>query len=184
MTRRNMTAKTERFYHDKHTFWWVSKLFPCSSVYGSNICLPFWQLKILQCAENHCAGLEDGDHVYKREIIWNYDRRAYAHSMPRLFALQHIICNKNSNQSNISSKKNTYKTWMHHHNFGLAISTSKELAVTSYTHPDGTSILLATLFLMDLKRKPTQAVWLQFRTCSHLGSLLQRNVQKWRKMEK
>lgn len=138
---------------------------------------PFGSLKYCN-VQNRCAGLEDGEHVYEREIMWNYDRRAYAHSMPRLFALQRIICNKNSNQSNISSRKNTYKTWMHHHNFGLAISTSKELAVTSYIHPDGTSILLATLFLTDLKRKPTQALWLQFRTCSHLGSLLQRNVQK------
>lgn len=156
----------------------------CSSVYKPNICLPVWQLRVLHCAENHCARLEDGKHVCKREIIWNYVRRAHAYSMPRLFALQRIICNKNSNQSNISSRKNTYKTWMHHHNSGLAITTSEELAVTSYLHPDGTFILLATLFLTDLKRKPTQAMWLQFRTCFHLESLLQNNGQKWRKMEK
>lgn len=104
---------------------------------------------------------------------------------PDFLHCKRIICNKNSNQSNISSRKNTYKTWMHHHNFGLATSTSEELAVTSYLHPDGTFILLATLFLMDLKRKPTQAMWLQFRTCFHLESLTEyrkmyKNGEKWK----
>lgn len=100
------------------------------------------------------------------------------------FCTATIICSKHSNQSIISSRKRTYKTWMHHHNFGLAINISKELAVTSHLHPDGTFVSLATLFLMDLKRKPTQAMWLQFRTCFHLDSLLQKNVQKMEKNRK
>lgn len=143
-----------------------------------SICLLFWQLRVLRCEECHCAGHEDGEHVHEKEIIQNYIRRGHAYSMPRLFALQRISHNKNSNHSNISSRTNTYKTWMHHHNLRLTISISKELALTSYLHPDGTFILLATLLLTDLKRKPTQAVWLQFRTCFHLESLLQENIQK------
>lgn len=119
-----------------------------------------------------------GSHVYKKEITQNCIRRAHRYSLPRLSALQCIICNKNSNQSNISSRTNTYKTWMHHHNLRLTISISEELALTSYLHPDGTFILLAALFLTDLKRKPTQAVWLQFRTRFHLNSLLHKNVKK------
>lgn len=120
----------------------------------------------------------------KGEITRNCIRKAHTRSMPRRSALKRIMCNKNSNQSSISSRKKTYKTWMYHHNFGLAISTREELAVTSYLHPDGTFDLLAILFLMDLKRKRTQAVWPQFRTCFYFESLLQKNVQKLRKMEK
>lgn len=125
-----------------------------------------------------------GSHVYKKEITQNCIRRAHRYSLPRLSALQCIICNKNSNQSNISSRTNTYKTWMHHHNLRLTISISEELALTSYLHPDGTFILLAALFLTDLKRKPTQAVWLQFRTCFHLNSLLHKNVKKKKNAQK
>lgn len=42
---------------------------PCFSVYKPNISLPSWQLWVLHCAENHCAGLEDGEHVCKRNYM-------------------------------------------------------------------------------------------------------------------
>lgn len=189
MTGRNMKAKIEPFCYGQHMLWWASKLsLPPSpwflSLEAYTFAFPFGSSK-LKCIVQRTTVLAP-EHVCRKEMIGNVIRRAQARSVPRLFAPQGIGRNKNSNQSHISSRKDTYKTWMQHQHFGLAISTSKELAAPSYRHPDGTFILLATLFLMGLKRKPTQAVWLPFRTCFHLeaASAALKNGPKWRRMGK
>lgn len=101
------------------------------------------------------VNVEEGVCVRERTNTKLCQKRQYI-LYAQTFAPQNIICNKNSNQFSSSNRKNTYKTWMYHHNFKLTTSTNEELAMTSHLHPDGTFILLAALFLMDLQRKPAQ----------------------------